>query len=156
LFDRIALHIRGRSSVGERCLRTAEVVGSNPIGSTSKFARGRRAFPGSLVAGRHKATLGNRGIQLTFYLYILRCSDGTYYTGHARDIAKRIKEHNSGKAAKYTSGRLPVELVYCEVHETRSQAAKREYEIKQWSRAKKQALIDGVTVVSKPPFTCDR
>ena len=83
---------------------------------------------------------------MAFYLYILRCSDGTYYTGHARDISKRVKEHNRGKASKYTSGRRPVELVYSESYATRGLAAKREYEIKEWSRAKKQALIDGGTV----------
>jgi len=92
---------------------------------------------------------------LTYYVYILRCCDGTYYTGHARDVARRIHEHNSGKAAKYTAGRLPVELVYSEVHATRSQAARREYEIKQLSRARKQALIDGAAAASEPPSACD-
>jgi len=92
---------------------------------------------------------------LPYYLYILRCSDGTFYTGHARDIDERIRAHNSGKAAKYTSGRLPVELVYSEVHETRSLAAKREYEIKGWKRARKQALIEGKAPASDRPGVID-
>ena len=79
---------------------------------------------------------------MTFYVYILRCSDGTFYTGYAREIARRVEEHNKGKASKYTSSRLPVELVYYESHATKGLAMKREYEIKQWSRARKQALID--------------
>jgi putative endonuclease len=93
---------------------------------------------------------------LAYYVYILRCSDGTYYTGYARDIARRLEEHNKGRAAKYTSGRRPVELVYYESFDDKSLAAKREYEIKQWSRAKKQALLDGVTIAPQPPFSCDR
>jgi predicted GIY-YIG superfamily endonuclease len=92
---------------------------------------------------------------LAYYLYILRCSDGTLYTGHARDIARRIREHNSGKAAKYTSGRLPVKLVYSEVYETRSLAAKREHQIKSWKRARKQSLIDGKAAASDLPVEVD-
>jgi len=86
---------------------------------------------------------------LAFYVYILRCSDNSYYTGYARDIAQRVEEHNRGKASKYTSSRRPVELVYNESHATKGLAMKREYEIKQWSRARKQALIDGETAGSK-------
>ena len=92
---------------------------------------------------------------MAYYVYILRCSDGTYYTGYARDVARRLQEHNKGKAAKYTSGRRPVELVYYESCEDKSLAAKREYEIKQWSRARKQALIDGAASDSKPPSACE-
>jgi len=93
---------------------------------------------------------------LAYYVYILRCSDGTYYTGYARDVGRRLQEHNKGRAAKYTSGRRPVELVYYESCEDKSLAAKREYEIKQWSRAKKQALIDGDAAASEPPSAGER
>lgn len=93
---------------------------------------------------------------MAYYVYILRCCDGTYYTGYAKDVARRLQEHNSGKAAKYTSGRRPVELVYCEVCEDKSLATRREYEIKQWSRARKQALIDGAAAVSRPSPPRDR
>lgn len=75
------------------------------------------------------------------YVYIAECSDGTYYTGYTTDVERRIKEHNQGTGAKYTRGRLPVLSVYSEEYETRSQAMKREYEIKQLTREEKEAII---------------
>ena len=74
-------------------------------------------------------------------VYILRCADGTLYTGIAPDVEKRVQKHNEGKGAKYTRGRTPVELVYREDHPTRAEASKREYQIKQLSRAEKLELI---------------
>ena len=65
------------------------------------------------------------------YIYIVRCSDGTLYTGWTNQLEKRIKVHNEGKGAKYTRARLPVELVYHETFETKEEAMKREYAIKQ-------------------------
>ena len=76
------------------------------------------------------------------YVYILKCSDGTLYTGYTNDLKNRLMAHNSGKGAKYTRGRLPVEIVYSEAFETKSEATKREYYIKQLSRAEKLRLID--------------
>lgn len=79
---------------------------------------------------------------MEYFVYILRCSDKTLYTGIARDVDKRVIEHNSSdKGAKYTRTRRPVELVYKEKHEDRSSACKREYEIKKLSREKKLQLI---------------
>lgn len=75
------------------------------------------------------------------YTYIVECSDGTYYTGWTNDIKKRIENHNSGKGAKYTKTRRPVTLVYYEMFETKQEAMKREYAIKQMSRTKKERLI---------------
>ena len=75
-------------------------------------------------------------------VYILRCADGTLYTGIAPDVEKRLQKHNEGKGAKYTRGRTPVELVYREEHPNRAEASKREYQIKQLSRAEKLALIE--------------
>lgn len=75
------------------------------------------------------------------YTYILKCSDGTYYTGWTNDLEKRIRVHNSGKGAKYTRSRTPVVLVYHEVFETKEEAMRREFFIKQLSRAEKEALI---------------
>ena len=75
------------------------------------------------------------------YTYIVKCSDDTLYTGWTNDLEKRIKAHNSGKGAKYTKTRRPVELVYFEVHDTKQEAMKREYAIKQLPREKKLALI---------------
>lgn len=76
------------------------------------------------------------------YVYILRCFDNTLYTGWTVDLDKRLISHNSGKGAKYTRGRLPVELVYFEEFEDKISAQKREYEIKQWPRKKKLKLIN--------------
>jgi len=80
-----------------------------------------------------------------FYsVYILRCSDGTLYTGITTDLKRRISEHNSGKGAKYTSNKIPVECIFSEKHSSRSAATKREIEIKSWSRTEKLALAMSV------------
>ena len=78
-----------------------------------------------------------------YSVYIVRCADGTLYTGLARDPHARLKVHNSGKGAKYTRARLPVSLVYVEPCESLSAALKRERQLKPWSRARKEALIAG-------------
>ena len=74
---------------------------------------------------------------------MLKCSDGTLYTGWTNDLEKRVEAHNSGKGAKYTKARRPVELAYYEEFETKEQAMKREYAIKQLGRKEKQELIAG-------------
>ena len=76
-----------------------------------------------------------------WYLYILRCGDGTLYTGVTTDVEKRFAQHCSGKGAKYTRGRGPLELVYREECGDHSQALKREWEIKKLSRQEKMRLI---------------
>lgn len=76
------------------------------------------------------------------YTYIVKCSDKTFYTGWANDLKKRIEMHNSGKGAKYTKARLPVELVYYEVFDTKEEAMSREWHIKRLSRSEKQKLIE--------------
>ena len=75
------------------------------------------------------------------YTYILKCKDDSLYTGWTNDLKKRITSHNAGKGAKYTKARRPVELVYYEEFQTREEAMKREYAIKQLSRKAKEALI---------------
>lgn len=75
------------------------------------------------------------------YTYILKCKDDSLYTGWTNDLKKRITSHNAGKGAKYTKARRPVELVYYEEFQTREEAMKREYAIKQMSRKEKEALI---------------
>ena len=75
------------------------------------------------------------------YTYILRCSDGTLYTGWTDDLEKRLKAHNGGKGGKYTRARTPVELVYYEKFETKQQAMSREWHIKRLTRKEKLALI---------------
>ena len=77
------------------------------------------------------------------YLYILECSDGTYYTGSTIDIEKRIIEHQKGIGSNHTKKRLPVKLVYLEEHSRIDNAFYREKQIQGWSRKKKEALIKG-------------
>ena len=77
---------------------------------------------------------------------MLKCSDGTLYTGWTNDLERRVEAHNSGKGAKYTKARRPVELAYYEEFETKEQAMKREYAIKQLGRKEKQELIAGKKV----------
>lgn len=77
-----------------------------------------------------------------WYLYILQCGDGTLYTGITTDVEKRLEAHRSGKGAKYTRGRAPLEVVYREQCGTHSDALKRELEVKHLTREEKLALID--------------
>jgi putative endonuclease len=75
------------------------------------------------------------------FVYIVRCADGTLYTGYARDPTARVKAHNSGRGARYTSGRRPVRLMYVESFELVGDALRRERALKRRSRAQKEALI---------------
>lgn len=81
----------------------------------------------------------------TWHLYILRCKDGSLYTGITTDVEKRLEAHRSGKGAKYTRGRGPLELVYREQCGTHSDALKRELAVKALTREQKQALIASYT-----------
>ena len=74
------------------------------------------------------------------YTYIVRCNDGSLYTGWTNDLERRLEAHNSGKGAKYTKTRRPVELVYFEEFETKEEAMSREYAIKHMTRKKKEEL----------------
>ena len=78
---------------------------------------------------------------MSCFTYIVRCSDGTLYTGGTNDLEKRIACHNQKKGAKYTKSRTPVTLVYSEQFETKEEAMRREYRIKQYSRKEKELLI---------------
>ena len=75
------------------------------------------------------------------YTYILRCKDDSLYTGWTNDIEKRLENHRDGRGAKYTRGRGPLELVYLEVHETKSEAMQGEVYIKRLSKSDKMELI---------------
>ena len=77
-----------------------------------------------------------------YYVYILRCGDGSLYTGITTDVSRRVAVHNAGKGAKYTRSRLPVTLVYQESQPDKSAALKRELEIKGFTRTQKLRLID--------------
>ena len=74
------------------------------------------------------------------YVYILRCADDTLYCGWTTDLTKRLVAHNSGRGAKYTRSRRPVELIYVEEYEDRHNALSREWHIKRMSREEKQRL----------------
>ncbi len=76
-----------------------------------------------------------------FYVYILKCGDGSFYCGYTNDVEKRFEKHKSGSGAKYTRSRLPLEIVYIEEFETKSDALKRECEIKKMKRHKKEELV---------------
>ena len=87
------------------------------------------------------------------YTYILRCADGTLYTGWTNDLARRLAAHNAGRGGKYTRARRPVTLVYCEAFDTKEAAMAREWAVKQLTRAEKLALIagwDGVSGDERP------
>ena len=85
------------------------------------------------------------------YTYILRCGDGSFYTGWTNDLPKRLKTHSAGKGGKYTRSRLPVKLVYAEEHVERTDAMRREVQIKRLSRKRKQELLDSAGNVA-PTF----
>jgi putative endonuclease len=89
------------------------------------------------------AILGKKkgGLPVAWFVYMLRCRDGSLYTGWTTNVEERVKTHNSGEGAKYTRSRLPVKLVYFEELEDRSAALKREAAIKKLTRRKKELLI---------------
>ena len=84
------------------------------------------------------------------FVYILKCADGTFYIGTAKDVAQRLSRHNAAKGAKYTRSRRPVRVVYQEGPMSLTRALRREYQLKQLTRRKKQALIRGKLVVPVP------
>lgn len=80
---------------------------------------------------------------MSWVCYLLRCADDTFYCGISNDMEKRVAAHNAGEGAKYTRGRIPVSVVYCESCADRSAALKREMQIKRLPRTAKQALLRG-------------
>jgi predicted GIY-YIG superfamily endonuclease len=85
------------------------------------------------------------------WMYILKCADGSYYVGSTKSLELRFAQHQSGKGSRYTSGRLPVELVYGEEYDRVVDAYAREKQIQNWGRAKREALING-EVEALPPL----
>ena len=84
-----------------------------------------------------------------YFCYLLRCADGSLYTGVTTDVERRLREHNGTGGGRYTSSRRPVQLAWKEAHADRSSAQRREAEIKGWSRKRKLALARNATVESK-------
>jgi putative endonuclease len=80
---------------------------------------------------------------MSYYVYLIKCKDNSYYCGYTTNLKRRVQEHNqSDKGAKYTSGRRPVKLKYSEEFQSLSKALKREYEIKQLTHKEKEALTN--------------
>ncbi len=77
------------------------------------------------------------------YMYLLLCSDGSYYTGSTIDLERRLEQHQNGEGANHTKKRLPVTLVYYEEYSRIDEAFYREKQVQGWSRKKKEALIEG-------------
>jgi len=92
---------------------------------------------------------------MAFWVYILRCADGKFYTGHTDNLEHRIAQHQFGSVKGYTSSRLPVNLVWNQDFPSRYEALETEQQIKKWSKAKKRALIagdwDALSFFAKPP-----
>lgn len=84
-----------------------------------------------------------------WYVYLLRCSDNSLYCGITNDVKRRLKAHNAGKGSRYTKIRFPVELAYKESTKSKSEALKREYQIKKLSKIKKEKIIDEYQRTSK-------
>jgi predicted GIY-YIG superfamily endonuclease/general stress protein YciG len=91
------------------------------------------------------------------FVYIVRCADGTLYTGYARDPIARATIHNSGRGARYTAGRRPVCLVYTEAFGSLGAALKREHQLKRLRRVSKEALVgfSGIRDAQRPPITSE-
>jgi putative endonuclease len=89
------------------------------------------------------------------WMYILKCADASYYVGSTRNLELRFAQHQSGKGSRYTSGRLPVELVYGEEYYKISDAYYREKQVQNWNRAKREALING-NLEDLPPLAKKR
>lgn len=79
---------------------------------------------------------------MPYYVYVLLCKDGSYYTGHAKDVKHRVEQHKKGQGARYTRMHEPAKIVYVEEFNSRSDAMKREREIKSFSHSKKQRLVN--------------
>ncbi len=80
---------------------------------------------------------------MAFWVYILQCSDGSYYTGHTDDLQLRLAQHHSGSCNGYTATRLPIKLAFTQEFTSREEALASERQIKGWSRAKKEAMMRG-------------
>jgi len=87
---------------------------------------------------------------MVHFVYIVRCADGTLYTGYARDPHERARVHNSGRGARYTAGRRPVMLVFSERFRSLGAALRREHQLKQLNRTEKQALVLGTLRIPRP------
>ena len=97
---------------------------------------------------------------MSFWVYILRCADDSYYTGHTDNLDKRIAEHHSREYLCYTTTRLPITLVFSQEFASRVEAIASERQVKRWSRKKKEAMIRGdwaeVSRLARSKTTCSK
>lgn len=141
--------------------RNSSVDAASTIRLTWRFAFGEP--PGSLMAGQSAAnalsearSAESKGestgfpctdddaiVVVMFCVYILRCADGSFYVGSTGNLPLRLEQHEDGRAATWTAVRRPVQLVWAERHPSRLDAVRRERQLKGWTRAKKQALVNG-------------
>ena len=91
---------------------------------------------------------------MPWFVYILDCSDGSYYVGHTEDVPARVRRHQDAKGAAWTAARRPVSLVFEEEHPSEAAAVARERQIKKWSRQKKEALITDKLTILKTLSRC--
>lgn len=91
---------------------------------------------------------------MSWFVYMLRCRDGSYDVGHTEDVAARIKCHQDGRGAAWTAARRPVSVVFKEKHPSEAVAVARERQVKRWSRQKKEALITGRLTALKALSRC--
>lgn len=98
-------------------------------------------YPFVLSLSKHERVARTGAESMSFWVYMLRCADGSYYTGHTDDMERRLSEHDLGQPACYTGTRRPVRLVFCEDVPSREEALAMERRIKGWRREKKEALI---------------
>jgi predicted GIY-YIG superfamily endonuclease len=84
-----------------------------------------------------------------WFVYVLRCNDGSLYIGQTNDLGERLKRHNAGVAAAHTATRRPVRVIHTEGYDSRDECVKRERQLKRWTRAKKEALVRGDRLLLK-------
>ena len=86
---------------------------------------------------------------MSFFFYLARCSDSSLYSGSCKEVKSREKMHNEGKGAKYTRSRLPIKIIYFEEFGNRSEACKRESEVKKFTKTKKENLVKSIKYGSR-------
>ena len=122
-----AIAREARGTIGPRRMALSELARANEGTRATSESKGQTPAP----------------VPSPCFVYILLCADGSFYIGCTSDLHDRERTHNDGFGAEHTASRRPVRLVYSESHDSWPAARKREAQIKRWSRAKKQALIDG-------------
>jgi putative endonuclease len=112
-----------------------------PLAHGEPSGKARNSFACKILIGRFESRARERTVSRVFHVYVLRCSDDSLYVGHTADLAARMAAHRRGEGGRYTAIRRPLTLAYTEDWKSRSHAAERERQIKAWTKAKKEALL---------------